>query len=122
MGDFKVWSREGTHGIGQGADVIGDADQPVAERTVGITDLQLTTQGYVIETLKAVQAWDVATGLIKAGVFAVAIGLIACQQGFAASGGAEGVGKRTTSTVVTSLFALVIIDALFTVTFRIFDL
>ncbi len=100
------------------ADFIGIA----GGLAVGITDLQLTTQGYVIETLKAVQAWDVATGLIKAGVFAVAIGLIACQQGFAASGGAEGVGKRTTSTVVTSLFALVIIDALFTVTFRIFDL
>ncbi len=88
---------------------------------VGITDLQLTTQGYMIETMKAVQTWDVATGLIKAGVFAVTIGLIACQQGFAASGGAEGVGKRTTSTVVTSLFALVMIDALFTVTFRLLN-
>jgi phospholipid/cholesterol/gamma-HCH transport system permease protein len=100
------------------ADFIGIA----GGLAVGITDLQLTTQGYMIETLKAVQTWDVATGLIKAAVFAVAIGLIACQQGFAASGGAEGVGKRTTSTVVTSLFALVMIDALFTVTFRLFDL
>ncbi|HSO40668.1 MAG TPA: MlaE family lipid ABC transporter permease subunit [Labilithrix sp.] len=89
---------------------------------VGITDLDLTTQGYMIETLKAVQTWDVATGLIKGVVFALAIGLIACQQGFAASGGAEGVGKRTTSTVVTSLFALVMIDALFTVMFRIFEI
>jgi len=44
--------------------------------------------------------------------------LIACQQGFAAEGGAEGVGKRTTSTVVTSLFMLVIVDAAFTVIFR----
>jgi len=89
---------------------------------VGITDLDLTTQGYIIETLKAVQPWDVASGLLKSVVFAVAIGLIACQQGFAASGGAEGVGKRTTSTVVTSLFALVLIDALFTVLFRVFGL
>ena len=87
---------------------------------VGITDLDLTTQGYVIETLKAVHGWDVLTGLIKSVVFSVTIALIACQQGFAASGGAEGVGKRTTSTVVTSLFALVMIDALFTVIFRAF--
>ena len=100
------------------ADFIGIA----GGLAVGVTDLQLTTQGYMIQTLKAVQTWDVATGLIKSAVFAVAIGLIACQQGFAASGGAEGVGKRTTSTVVTSLFALVMIDALFTVTFRIFGL
>lgn len=89
---------------------------------VAVTDLDLTPQGYIIETLKAVHAWDVLTGLIKSVVFSVAIALIACQQGFAASGGAEGVGKRTTSTVVTSLFALVLIDAAFTVIFRMFDL
>jgi phospholipid/cholesterol/gamma-HCH transport system permease protein len=100
------------------ADFIGIA----GGLAVGVTDLDLTTQGYMIETLKSVQTWDVATGLIKACVFAIAIGLIACQQGFAASGGAEGVGKRTTSTVVTSLFALVMIDATFTVVFRIFNL
>ena len=89
---------------------------------VGITDLDLTSQGYVIETLKAVQGLDVVSGLLKSVVFAIAIALISCQQGFAASGGAEGVGKRTTSTVVTSLFALVMIDAIFTVVFRIFDI
>jgi phospholipid/cholesterol/gamma-HCH transport system permease protein len=89
---------------------------------VGITDLDLTTQGYLIETLKAVHVMDVLSGLVKSVVFSVAIALIACQQGFAASGGAEGVGKRTTSTVVTSLFALVMIDALFTVIFRVFNI
>jgi phospholipid/cholesterol/gamma-HCH transport system permease protein len=89
---------------------------------VGITDLDLTTQGYLIETLKSVHAMDVLSGLGKSVVFSVAIALIACQQGFAASGGAEGVGKRTTSTVVTSLFALVMIDALFTVIFRVFNI
>jgi phospholipid/cholesterol/gamma-HCH transport system permease protein len=100
------------------ADFIGIA----GGLAVGVTDLDLTTQGYMIETLKSVQTWDVVTGLLKSVVFAIAIGLIACQQGFAASGGAEGVGKRTTSTVVTSLFALVIIDAAFTVTFRLLNL
>jgi len=89
---------------------------------VGLIDLDLTAQGYFIETLTAVHGWDVITGLLKSLVFAVAIALIACQQGFATTGGAEGVGKRTTSTVVTSLFAVVIIDALFTVVFRAFDI
>jgi phospholipid/cholesterol/gamma-HCH transport system permease protein len=87
---------------------------------VAVTDLDLTMYGYLIETQKALKGWDVLTGLIKSVVFAFAIALIACQQGFAASGGAEGVGKRTTSTVVTCLFALVIIDAIFTVIFRSF--
>ncbi len=100
------------------ADFVGIAGGLV----VGITDLDLTTQGYMIETLKAVQPWDVATGIMKSVVFAAAIGLIACQQGFAADGGAEGVGKRTTSTVVTSLFMLVLVDAAFTVIFRALEL
>lgn len=88
---------------------------------VAITDLDLTPHGYVIETLEAVHGWDIVTGLIKSVVFATAIALIACQQGFAASGGAEGVGRRTTSTVVTCLFALVLVDSLFTVIFRMLD-
>lgn len=89
---------------------------------VGLIDLDLTARGYILETLKAVHGWDVVTGLIKSVVFSGAIGLIACQQGLAASGGAEGVGKRTTSSVVSSLFALVILDALFTVIFRALDI
>jgi phospholipid/cholesterol/gamma-HCH transport system permease protein len=88
---------------------------------VGVTDLDLSALGYLFETQRAVHGWDIGTGLIKSVVFALAIGIISCQQGLAASGGAEGVGKRTTSTVVTSLFALVMIDAVFTMLFRLFD-
>jgi phospholipid/cholesterol/gamma-HCH transport system permease protein len=55
-------------------------------------------------------------------VFGFAIGLIACQQGLATSGGAEGVGRRTTAAVVTSLFALILIDAAFTLLFFVLHL
>jgi phospholipid/cholesterol/gamma-HCH transport system permease protein len=96
------------------ADFVGVAGGLV----VATTNLELSTRGYLIETLKTVHGWDVVTGLMKSVVFALAIALIACQQGFSASGGAEGVGKRTTSTVVTSLFAIVVVDALFTMLFR----
>jgi phospholipid/cholesterol/gamma-HCH transport system permease protein len=54
--------------------------------------------------------------------FAIAIGLIACEQGFAASGGPQGVGRRTTSAVVTSLFAIVVLDACITVLYRAYGL
>lgn len=96
------------------ADFIGSA----GGLFVGTNILGLTVQGYISETLKAVHGWDIVTGLIKSSVFSVAIGLIACQQGFAATGGPEGVGKRTTASVVASLFILVMIDAIFTVVFR----
>jgi phospholipid/cholesterol/gamma-HCH transport system permease protein len=66
----------------------------------------------------AVSASDVISGLIKSVAYSVAIALIACQQGFATSGGAEGVGRRTTSTVVMGLFALVVIDTVLTVLFN----
>jgi phospholipid/cholesterol/gamma-HCH transport system permease protein len=63
---------------------------------------------------RAVGLSDVGTGLLKSAVFAVAIGLIACQRGLATRGGAAGVGSATTSAVVVVLFALVLLDAVFT--------
>ena len=66
--------------------------------------------------------WDVYSGVIKSVVYAIAIALIACQQGFATTGGAEGVGRRTTASVVSILFALILIDAGFTMFFHAFHL
>ncbi|MBS2019467.1 MAG: MlaE family lipid ABC transporter permease subunit [Deltaproteobacteria bacterium] len=86
---------------------------------VAATSLDVTPRGYLNETLKAVAGWDIATGLLKSVVFAMTITLVSCQQGFAASGGAESVGRRTTGTVVSCLFAIVILDALATVVFRV---
>lgn len=88
---------------------------------VASTDLGVSPQGYLNETLTALTGWDIATGVLKSAIFSVVIALVACQQGLAASGGAEAVGKRTTSCVVTILFSLVLIDALLTATFRLLD-
>lgn len=88
---------------------------------VAVMDLDLTVRGYITETLVAVLGWDVLTGVFKSMAFAVAIAVIACQQGMAASMGAEGVGRRTTSSVVITLFALVALDAVFTVIFRVLE-
>ncbi len=100
--------------------ILGDIVGVLGGLVVGSTSLDVGSRVYLNETCIAVKPWDVGHGLIKSAVFALAIGLIACQQGFAASGGATGVGSRTTSTVVTSLFALVVLDATFTVIFRAF--
>ena len=86
---------------------------------VAIVNLDLTIRGFSFELARAVSLTDVATGVAKSVVFALAIALIACQQGLATSGGAEGVGRRTTSTVVITLFTLVLIDAVATVLFRV---
>jgi phospholipid/cholesterol/gamma-HCH transport system permease protein len=100
--------------------LLGDVFGVLGGLLVGVTSLDVTAHGYLTETRESVMLWDVESGLLKSVAFAIAIGLIACQQGFGASGGASGVGRRTTSTVVTSLFALVLLDALFTIVFRLF--
>lgn len=99
------------------ADFVGIAGGLV----VAVMDLELTLQGYVNETRLAVLGWDVLTGLLKSVAYSLAIAIIACQQGMSASAGAEGVGRRTTSSVVITLFALVALDAVFTVVFRVMD-
>ncbi len=101
--------------------LLGDMVGILGGLVVGLISLDLTMEAYINQTLRAVHVWDVYSGLLKSVFFAIAIAIIACQQGFAASGGAEGVGKRTTSSVVASLFALILIDAVFTVLFHVFD-
>jgi phospholipid/cholesterol/gamma-HCH transport system permease protein len=98
------------------ADLVGIAGGMV----VAMLSLDLTANAYLIETQKAVGLWDVSSGCIKTAAFGVNVALIACQRGLSTRGGAEGVGRATTSAVVTSLFAIVVADAMFTVVFNVF--
>jgi len=98
--------------------LFGDFVGILGGLVVGVVNLDLTILGYVNQTLRALQPMDVAQGIIKGAVFGLAIGLISCAQGLATTGGAEGVGRRTTASVVISLFALILIDAAFTLVFH----
>ena len=53
---------------------------------------------------------DYFHGFIKSIFFAVLIAIISCYKGFECSGGAEGVGKSTTSCVVTTLVLILVTD------------
>jgi phospholipid/cholesterol/gamma-HCH transport system permease protein len=98
------------------ADVIGI----VGGLLVAMLSLDLTFQAYVAQTEKALDLWDVFSGILKSAVFGFTVALVACQRGLATRGGAEGVGRSTTSAVVTSLFAIVVLDAIFTMVFHVF--
>ncbi len=102
--------------------LLGDAVGILGGLAVGVASLDLTVVGYLHETQKALAMWDIFSGMIKAVFFAIVIALISCQQGLSTTGGAEGVGKRTTSSVVAILFALILVDAGFTIFFHAFDL
>ncbi|MCB9837570.1 MAG: ABC transporter permease [Phycisphaera sp.] len=73
----------------------------------------------MLDQLKGVDFW---TGMIKAGIFGALIGAIACANGLKTSGGAAGVGRATTDTVVQCLVSIIIADSIFTAIFFIFKL
>jgi len=82
---------------------------------VGISMLNLTLSAYLHETLRGVTPYDVGWGFIKSAVFAALISWIGCLRGFEASGGAEAVGTATTSSVVTSIFLIILTDSVFAI-------
>jgi phospholipid/cholesterol/gamma-HCH transport system permease protein len=102
--------------------IMGDLVGIAGGLLVAMLSLDLTTNAYLLEVQKAVGVGDVASGCLKTAVFGLNIGMIACQRGLATHGGAEGVGRSTTSAVVTSLFAIVVADAIFTVLFNFFGM
>lgn len=95
------------------ADVVGTAGGLLTATTI----LGLPMETYLEYTRLALRAQDFFTGLVKAGVFGVLISLIACWEGLSVSGGAEGVGRATTQTVVKSIVSLIATDCLFTAVF-----
>ena len=65
---------------------------------------------------------DFLSGLIMAGVFGLLISLIACYEGLKVRGGAEGVGRATTMTVVYSIVSIIAAACMFTVIFYVYKL
>jgi len=102
--------------------LVGDVCGILGGVFVSMLRLDITLSAYLQRTQQVLDLWDVGSGILKSVVFGWAIALVACQRGLATRGGAAGVGVSTTAAVVASLFALVVIDALFTVIFNLYGL
>jgi len=63
---------------------------------------------YMSHVLLALRIQDVGSGIGKTVFFGLFIGIIACYNGINATGGADGVGKATTNTVVLASIAIII--------------
>jgi len=81
------------------------------------TALNIDFTRFFMQTAKALVLKDLITGLVKSFFFALIIAGIGCYQGSIAKGGAEGVGKATTQSVVASIFLIILADMLFTALF-----
>lgn len=85
---------------------------------VGVFMLDLTPTAYMQQTFRTLALFDVVWGFFKSGLFAVLIALVGCHRGFAVRGGAESVGRATTSAVVTSIFLIIFVDSVLAVILR----
>jgi len=72
---------------------------------------------YLARLQEAVSIADFEVGMIKAPFMALAIGLVACAEGFQVRGSAESLGARTTSSVVKAIFLVIVLDGLFAMFF-----
>jgi phospholipid/cholesterol/gamma-HCH transport system permease protein len=81
---------------------------------IGITKLGIGMNQYLRLTFESLSMKDIFSGFTKPVVFGFIIALISCQEGFLAQGGAEGVGRATTRTVVNSFVLIIIADCLVT--------
>jgi len=98
--------------------IVADAVGIFGGLTVAVLGLNLPAIVYIRQTRIAMTTWDIYSGLIKSVAFAVLIAGVGCLRGFQASGGAESVGRITTSAIVAAIFLIIVADAIFTVVFH----
>ena len=72
---------------------------------------------FIAPLREAISLTHFKVGLIKAPFMALAIGVVACAEGLQVRGSAASLGLRTTSSVVKSIFLVIVLDGLFAVFF-----
>jgi len=94
--------------------VIGDLSGMLGGYLVGVYNLGINSHLYIQTAFKFLTLKDIYTGLSKSFAFAIIIALVGCYQGMSTKGGAVGVGRATTISVVTSFIMIIIADAIIT--------
>ena len=88
------------------ADFVGLAGGTVT----GVLSLDISPATFINRVQNALLLKDILTGLVKSVSFAWVITVVAVYRGLRSSGGAAGVGEATTSSVVSSIFAIIVLD------------
>jgi phospholipid/cholesterol/gamma-HCH transport system permease protein len=97
--------------------IIGDFIGILGGYMIAMASLDITSLRYINQTASALVFRDLFSGLVKSLFFALIIVKIGCYEGFNVAGGAEGVGKSTTKSVVQSIFLIIAADVFFTALF-----
>jgi phospholipid/cholesterol/gamma-HCH transport system permease protein len=90
--------------------LIGDLLGVVGGLLIAVYELGLTPEFYWNDVVSALTLSDVASGIGKSFFFAYFLTVVACRSGLTAGGGADGVGRATTNTVVTGAILVLVSD------------
>lgn len=93
----------------------------VGGMAVGATSLDISPVLFVTRLQESIPPRHFWVGMLKAPMFALLIALVGCLEGFKVSGSAESVGAHTTSSVVQSIFLVILVDAICAVAFMELD-
>jgi len=85
---------------------------------ISMLQLDLTPGFYINDVLQAMTLSDLGSGLGKSFFFAYFIAIIGCYNGLTARGGADGVGRATTNTVVLASILVIVSDLFLTKLFH----
>lgn len=97
--------------------LIGDVIGIFGGYVVGVYKLGFNPANYINSTLQNMEAVDIISGLVKAGVFGFIIALMGCYNGYRSKGGAQGVGEATTNAVVSASILILIFNYVLTEVF-----
>jgi phospholipid/cholesterol/gamma-HCH transport system permease protein len=82
--------------------LVGDVIGIMGGFLVGVGRLGFNPGVYLANTIDFLEVGDVTSGLVKAAVFGFIIALMGCYHGYNSGRGAQGVGRATTSAVVSA--------------------
>ena len=97
--------------------VLSDVTGVLAGGVMTVVFLGVPLELYQTNTLNQLVLSDFLTGLIKAAFFGMILASIACYNGLRVTGGAAGVGRATTDTVVQTVVSVILADLVFTAIF-----
>ena len=94
--------------------ILSDLMAIVGGGVITVMELHISPGAYFDRVLSVLEPADIWQGLSKSLVFGTLIALVATANGFNAHGGAEGLGRATTRSVVLCISAIIIADMVFT--------
>lgn len=94
--------------------ILGDIVGLLGSALYSVVRLDMSMSIYIERTLEVLTVEDIMQGLEKSIIFAILITVIAASNGFQVKGGAEGIGKSTTRSVVLAISSIVMADMLYT--------